>query len=132
METTAPETIDWHTTEIGRRTIRGTRATLAQENAKEATVTKAMQAAPSYPKLLAAYDRFRRDLNKYDYRPEVIRSKPWELLTAHAGVMNAKSARAQTLRKLALAVFTETGLPRNSIGGFRGSDGLDWERVTTA
>lgn len=129
-EVVREDDVDWHTTTVGRRTIRGTAQTLAEEDAKEAFVTRTIQGAPSYEKLLAAYDRFRRDLNKYDYKPEYIRQRPWELLTAHGGVMDAKSGRAKTLRDLANAVFRETGLPRKKQDGFRGSDGLDWDRVT--
>lgn len=121
--------IDWHTTELGRRTIRGTLQDLAAENAKEIAVLGRIRSAPSFAPLLKAYHRFRRDLNKFDYNPTHIETRLWELLTAHAGVMNAKSGRAQTLKRLAFAVFSETGLPRRALNGFRGSDGIDWEKL---
>lgn len=126
-----PETetqVDWHKTTRGR-SVYCLASELPAENAREARVCAALEAAPSFVPLLKAYDRFRRDLNKHDYRPEVIRQKPWELLTTHASVYNAKSARAQTLRKLSLAVFAETGLPRQANTGFRGGHGLDWSKA---
>lgn len=122
------QSLEWLTTERGR-SVYCTESDLARENANEARAVRLIESAPSYPALLKAYDRFRRDLNKYDYDPAFIRRKPWELLTAHAGVMSAKSARAQTLFRLATAVFSETGLPRKERDGFRGSDGLNWDAL---
>lgn len=120
--------VDWHKTTRGR-SVYCLASELPAENAREAHVCATLEAAPSFAALLKAYDRFRRDLNKYDYNPEVIRQKPWELLTAHSGVYNAKSTRAQTMKRLALAIFKETGLPRHANTGFRGTDGLDWSKA---
>lgn len=130
MNTESPA-LEWLTTEAGR-SVYVTPDQLAIENAKDARVLTALHAAPSFPDLLKAYHRFRRDMNKYDYNPAVIERKPWDTLVAHSGVMNAKSARAVTLRNLAGAVFRESGLPRSKPGAFRGSDGLDWDRVTAS
>lgn len=127
METQIDSQVDWRKTVRGR-SVYCLASELPAENEREARVCTLLESAASFPLLLKAYDRFRRDLNKYDYNPEVIRRKPWELLTAHAGVYNAKSARAQTLRRLSLAVFAETGLPRQANTGFRGTDGLDWNK----
>jgi hypothetical protein len=107
---------------------------LATENAKEALVFDKIVNAPSYPKLLAAYKRFMHSLyGKSDaYAEEHIKEaeqQPWELLTAHASVMNAKSGSAQTLSRLANAVFSETKLPRYPQGKFRGENGLAWDKV---
>lgn len=127
MKTQAPA-LNWFTTQRGR-SVYIDASELPAENDKENKVAAIIESAPSFPALLKAYDRFRRDLNKYDYNPAVIRRQPWDLLTAHAGVMSAKSARAQTLLRLAASVFSETGLPRKPRDGFRGSDGLDWDNV---
>ena len=121
----------WQKTYRGRIIYKGD---AALENAKEATVYDKIVNAPSYPKLLAAYKRFQRTLYRADdlYMLKKVQEKerePWELLTAHASVMNAKSGSALTLRKLADAVFSETGLPRRPPGKFRGENGLDWDKV---
>lgn len=119
---------EWFTTTAGR-TVYCQPSEVAAENAKEATVDARLRAAPSFPALLKTYNSFKRSLHGAACVPAVIEGKPWEMLTAHAGVMNAKSTRAVTLRNLATAVFRETGLPRQERGTFRGSDGLDWDCV---
>lgn len=100
----------------------------------EEEIAKKIRQAPSYPELLAAYKRHIKSI--YGDRERGIEHieeagrEPWRLLTAHAGVMNAKSARAQTLEKLANAVFKETKLPRKPVGKFRGENGVDWDKLT--
>lgn len=99
----------------------------------------AIEASPSFAKLKRAYESFLWSLEgtgarKHAYFREKIAAKisnklPSRYLTAHAGVMNGKSARAITLRRLSHAVFAETGLPREPIGKFRGEDGVNWDKV---
>lgn len=121
------EVPDWQMTERGRDVYK---ADLAAENAKDAAVVAAMKAAPSYPKLLAAYHRFERSLRGKSYDPSVIEKTPWKMLDASSGVMNAKSQMAKTLAALENAVFAETGLPRaKGSKTFRGDTGIDWDAV---
>lgn len=101
----------------------------------EESVREKIRSAPSYPKLLDAYKRSMRSLHgkgdSYtENRIKQTESEPENLLSAHSGIMNAKSARAQTLKSLADAVFRETGLPRQSAGKFRGEDyRIDWRKI---
>jgi hypothetical protein len=126
--TTETKALDWYQTAMGR-SVYIAESDLPAENAKELHVCNLLRAAPSFPALLKAVHRFKRDLYGPSYVAATTEAKPWETLTAYAGVMNAKSARAETLRKLSIAVFRETGLPRQKGGTFRGSDGLDWKAV---
>jgi len=121
----------WQKTRHGRMIYRGD---LLLENAKEEFVYEKITNAPSYPKLLASYKGHLRSLYSADdpfmvERMQEVELQPWELLTAHAGVMQAKSARAITLRNLADSVFKETELPRLPEGKFRGESGLDWDNL---
>jgi len=121
----------WQKTRHGRMIYQGD---LLLENAKEEFVYEKITNAPSYPKLLAAYKGHLRSLYSADdpfmvERMQEVELQPWELLTAHAGVMKAKSARAITLRNLADSVFKETELPRLPEGKFRGESGLDWDNL---
>jgi len=117
----------WEETARGRSVYK---SNLATENAKDEKVVAAMKAAPSYPKLKAAYDRFRRSLYGKSYNPTVIETKPWDMLDSSSGVMNAKSAMAKTLRELESKVFAESGLPRKKPDSkFRGGTGVDWDKV---
>lgn len=117
----------WQQTKGGRSVLGGD---IALENTKEDAVVAAMKAAPSYPKLLAAYNSFRRSLHGKSYNPSVIETRPWEMLDSSSGVMNAGSARAKTLRSLETAVFKESGLPRKAASTrFRGGTGVDWDEV---
>lgn len=93
-----------------------------------------IRSAPSYPKLVRAYrahllSMYRPDDGYFLSRMAKVNEMPDDLLTAHASVMNAKSARAKTLKRLADSVFTETGLPRHAPGMFRGQDGIDWQKL---
>lgn len=87
--------------------------------------------APSWGKLKAAALRYAHSLSRYTYATTIagLEKEPEKALTAHAGVMNAKSTACKTLTTLANAVFAETGLPRRPRGMFRGEDGLDWKRL---
>ncbi len=123
----AVESREWQTTARGRDVYK---SDVALENAKDEAVVAAMKAAPSYPKLLAAYHRFRRSLSGKSYVPSVIEQHPWKMLDSSSGVMNVKSQMAKTLSSLENAVFAESGLPRNNPSGrFRGGTGVDWDRV---
>lgn len=66
-------------------------------------------------------DQIPEYLNKWADKPEL-------LLTAYACVMNRKSARALTLERLTCEIFSETRLPREAPGKFRGR-GLDREVI---
>ncbi len=128
---TAPESAKvkrgWQVTSGGRDVFN---ADLTLENAKEAAVKSAMESSLSYSKLLAAYHRFRRSLSGKMYDPSVIASRPWEMLDASSGVMNAKSQMFKTLETLENAVFKESKLPRNEPSGrFRGGTGINWDEV---
>lgn len=117
----------WEETARGRSIYK---SDLATENAKDEKVVAAMKAAPSYPKLKAAYDRFRRSLSGKSYNPTVIETKPWGMLDSSSGVMNAKSAMAKTLRELENKVFSESGLPRKKPSNtYRGGTGVDFDKV---
>jgi len=94
----------------------------------ERMIGDVVKQAPSYPKLLRAYISFKKSLSPYLTTEEImsgIEGDEGSLLTAHAGVMNAKSSRAQTLRRLADDVFREAELPRRPQGKFRGEDDVD-------
>lgn len=101
---------------------------ISQEQLEE-VVIKRIQQAPSWKQLVRAYKSFRKSLSPV-YGPEEaehsIKNRPISLLTAHAGVMDAKSSRAKTLRRLADAIFSETGLPRLPVGEFRGENTVDF------
>lgn len=100
------------------------------------TILNRIRQAPSFPKLRKAVIAFHKSLHPYgfffgDFEKLLkdIEDRPDRLLTAHARVLNAKSARAKTLLRLADAVFSETGLPRKPQGKFRFENGLDWEKL---
>ena len=97
-------------------------------------VRNLIRSAPSFKKLFAAHKRFCRRLRPHGndswFTSYTLREfEPERLLKDHAGVMNAKSAAAKTMMRLANAVFAETQLPRKPQGKFRGEDGLDWEKL---
>lgn len=81
--------------------------------------------SPSFNALHAASLRHVRALFKYSERDsECLRewaAKPELLLSAHAGVMNRKSARAVTLHRLAFQVIEESGIPIAPPRYFRGT-----------
>lgn len=95
--------------------------------------------SPSFPKLRKATISFWKSLNAWSCRKDLTSYQikeladedvtPESFLIAHAGVMNYKSARAQTLLRLANEVFAQTGLPRNPPGKFRGENGLDKRKL---
>lgn len=126
-ETQVPVNETWQTTTRGRDVYK---ADIATENAKDNAVVSSMKSAPSYPKLLASYNRFRRSLSGKSYDPSVIEQTPWKMLDSSSGVMNAKSAMFKTLSGFENQVFKETGLPRKkSDSRFRGGTGVDWDKV---
>ena len=89
-------------------------------------VDEVVASAPSFPRLRRAVKSHLASLyGKERAEDQIQHYQPHKMLTAHAGVWGAKSARAKTLRELADKVFAETGLPRNSQGMFRGMDGID-------
>lgn len=94
---------------------------------------EAIRQSPSYPKLAKAYRSFIKNLytwpDQIAARTGEIDSEPERLLSAHAGVMNRKSARAKTMERLASDIFQETGLPRRAPGKFRGDDRLNVDRL---
>lgn len=97
---------------------------------KENFVAVMIKSAPTYGKLLAAYRRHLVDIyGAVRANTSPYEEKPWELITADAGVMRQKSARCQTLAKLASMVIAETGLPRKLPGMYRGMNGIDWEKI---
>ena len=119
----------WQETARGRSIYK---ADLAKENAKDEYVRGKLTSALSFQKLLAAAVRFQVSLQgktAKQHATEQYERQPWELLTVHAGIMNAKSARAKTLVALTNAVYAETGLPRKPEGKFRGEDNLDWDAI---
>jgi hypothetical protein len=119
----------WQKTARGRMVYK---EDLAKANKADEFVARKLLAAPSFARLLAAAKRFYNRLHGKDNaagRMAQFDRQPWEVLTTHAGVMNAKSATAKTLRQLTDAVFAETGLPRDPPGKFRGEDGLNWDGV---
>lgn len=123
--------LEWLTTSAGRSVYIEPKS-LAIEDAKDARVLSALRSAPSFPALTKAHHSFMRSLYGKTYSPVSSDAQPWKMLTSYAGVMNAKSTRAVTLRNLSTAVFRETGLPRLNGGTFRGSDGLDWNALTAS
>ena len=101
----------------------------AEELRLWADVRGRMRLAPSFQALRKAAMRFTMNLHKLDsaYCAEREReyiTEPEKLLSAHAGVMDAKSARCKTLRALADAVIAEAGLPMQPRGLYRGMDYL--------
>jgi len=121
----------------------------AQLKHAEESVAKAITNAPSWGKLRKAIKAHERSLNKFatsriDAEMQKIDEKPWRALSRHAGVMNAKSARAKTLHRLAMAVIEESGVqvvgqnPNwhkqwGKVRPFRGdSEAIDWKRVIAA
>ncbi len=121
----------WQRTRRGRMIYK---SDLSLENEKESFVYDKIVNSPSYPRLLSIYKRHMRRLYSagdpyLEERLKETELQPWELLTAHAGVMNAKSSTAKNLKELADNVFKETGLPRLPQGKFRGEDALDWDAV---
>ncbi len=99
-----------------------------------AEVREKIRSAPSFPKLRKAYAGFLTSLYGKDSgyvhtRMEQEDAEPERLLTAHASVMDAKSARCKTMKQLANDVFRETGLPRNAQGKYRGMDGVNWQAL---
>lgn len=88
--------------------------------------------APSFQKLVAASKAFRKSLHgqvSEAWLTEKMQT-PWDFLSEHAGVMNAKSARARTLQSLADAVIREAELPMMAPGRYRGMDyRIDWDKL---
>ena len=79
----------------------------------------------AYPELRDAAIRFHVSLHGKASRANVEQRyllEPEDLLSAHAGVMNAKSARCQTLRSLADQVIKQAELPMCKAGLYRGQD----------
>jgi hypothetical protein len=102
----------------------------------EDAAAKKIRAAPSYPAIQKAYASFRKSIYGHlspTDEAELRRddAEPWKYLTAHSGVMNAKSARAKTLERLADEIFAQTKLPRRPMGKFRGDNGVDWDKLIT-
>ena len=88
--------------------------------------------APSFEKLKAATCRFYVSLYGKG-SPHIaelmaeVGKRPEKLLTAHAGVMNARSTRAKTMHHLSRAVIQEAGLPTKPSSKFRGEgERIDW------
>ena len=108
------------TEEVVRETIRNAPSF---KKLRDRTISfwKSLQSKAAYGNELSPANKER--LAEFDSEPEMF-------LTAHSGVMDAKSARAKTLKQLADAVFGETKLPRKPPGRFRGEDRLDMEAVT--
>ncbi|MDD5485936.1 MAG: hypothetical protein PHW65_00015 [Dehalococcoidales bacterium] len=124
---------DWQETPRGRSIYK---SDLTQETVKENNVADKIINAPSWNNLLKAYKSFiislyGKDSGRAKNAEKEAIQQPWKLLTAHADVMNARSMRSITLRKLADAVFRETKLPRNQKGQMRGMNGINWDKVIT-
>ncbi len=94
-------------------------------------------ATAAYPDLLKAALRF--EISLYGKRSERVATRereymaePEDLLKVHSYVVNAKSARARTLRELSLQVIEQAGLKpyMQPIGKFRGDDSrIDWYKL---
>lgn len=86
----------------------------------------------SFQKLLAAAKLATKSIHGKvadDYDDKAM-ANPWDLLTAHSGILNAKSVRATTLRSLADAVIREAKLPMMPAGNYRGMDySINWDRL---
>jgi hypothetical protein len=101
-------------------------------------IREAIRNAPSFPKLrqaaIAAIKSIHNDPEYVARHTAEYDAEPESLLTAHASVMNAKSARAKTLLELAKKVIAESGVPTNKgYTKFRGdTERIDWDRAASA